>query len=324
MLSNLKYKKFVLKRRFGVEIETSNTFTKNKVKTILSGLSCRDSFITKYQLSGDSDSWHIKDDATCGPEGREGPKGVEIASFVGKNITDLRHISDTAAGLYKAGSRVNENCGLHVHAEARDLTIDQVATLVAYWLKIEPIISASMPSHRRDNSYCEMLCKKFSNKDFLNLLLKNKTKKEEVWQFFRPEDLNYYENKDRRLTLNLVNYARAIQNSSLHRKTLELRWPEGTLNKSDIHCWVIFFLNFIETCKNIPLPQNLQSANLEDTLTYLGLNHDKHFFYIFSEDLHNTKTWFLERLIKNGEDKLVKNKAKKILNAMWFPIRNYI
>lgn len=329
--SAVKYKKFVSQRRFGVELETGNTLTKAKVKSVLRVLSEHSSFVTKYQLSGDNSSWHVKDDATCGPTGRSGPKGVEIASFVGKGMNDLQHIADVAEGLYRAGCRVNDNCGLHIHAEAKDLTTTQVGVLIAHWVKIEPIISMSMPIRRYENPYCRSLRKS-------NLDASIRWSGDDIWEIFKPNNLNFYENEDRRVTLNLVNYGRAIQYDGTHRKTLELRWPEGTLDGRDIRCWVRLFLSFIDTCKDRLMPQNLYVASLSDTLSYLGLSHDKESFTILSEGLHDTKTWFLERLLQHGSGEFSMNlhghpvismpseaikDAKKILNLMWSPVRKY-
>ena len=314
--SAVKYKKFVSQRRFGVELETGNTLTKAKVKSTLKVLSEHKSTVTKYQLSGDSPLWHVKDDATCGPMGRYGPKGVEIASFVGRGISDLQHIADVAEGLYKAGSRVNDNCGLHIHAEAKDLTTAQVGIIIAHWIKIEPMIANSLPLRRISNLYCRSMINP-------SLDLSLKWGAEDIWEIFKPNNLNYYENEDRRVTLNLVNYTRAVQYESQYRKTLELRWPEGTLDGRDIRCWVRLFLSFIDNCKNRCMPSNLLPVGLSDALVYLGLNHEKDSFLILSEGLHDTKTWLLERIASYSFDLALIKEAKKTLNVMWSPIKKY-
>lgn len=338
MFLDLKYKKFDSPRRFGVEIEMS-AISKVKVNSALKLLSNRNSFTTKYQLTNQNSSWHIKDDSTCGgPLGNFGDKGVEIASYVAKGNKDIAHIANVANGLYKAGCRVNDNCGLHIHAEAKDLTTSQVGVLVAYWIKIQPIIAMSLPFCRVvGNPYCEQLFKK-------DLDLSLKWKADDIWEIFKPKNLNYHENEDRRVSLNLVNYTRAIQFDSSYRKTLELRWPEGTLKGQDIRCWVRLFLNFIDNCKDRPMPLNLQPSSLSDVLTCFSLNHNKKSFFIISKELHDSKTWFLERIIKNCDKpnvqwsvkladehghpvislpaKTVAN-AKKTLNSMWSPLRKY-
>jgi hypothetical protein len=93
------------------------------------------------------------------------------------------------------------------------------------------------------------------------------------------------------------------------------------------------------------MPEDFLPATLDETLTYLGLNHEEDSFTIFSEGLHDTKTWFLERIIHFAEEHknpltyapmesatidlmnkvnaCIANEAKEILNLMWFPIKKY-
>jgi hypothetical protein len=334
--SAVKYKKFDSQRRFGVELETSNTLTKAKVRNVIKNFSDHSSFVTKYQLSGESASWHIKDDATCGPLGRQGPKGVEVASFVAKGIVDLQHIADVAQELHRAGCRVNDNCGLHIHAEAKDLTEQDVGVILAHWLKIEPVLAMSLPVGRNANVYCRRMMDGRPNE--VKFLDYDRWTPIRLYHVLKPKNLSYYENDDRRVNLNLVNYTRAIAYETNHRKTLELRWPEGTLDPRDIKCWVRLFLGFIDTCKTRPMPANLRPADLYETLTYLGLNHTPSTFIIFSEGLHDTKTWFLERILEYGSKPInmvlqghpvlalpadTVKQAKYVLNEMWSPMKKY-
>lgn len=322
---------FQSKRRFGIELEVGCTVTKPKIKKVIKSISNLDCTVTKYSLTGDDKVWHVKDDASCGPRGKNGPKGVEIASYVGQGIDDLKHMSEIAELLQKAGCEVNNNCGFHVHAEAVDLTPSQIGVLYSYWLKIEPILSLALPESRINNEYCRNInsCNPLIFKDcFCNK--RNKIKDPlGIWEFFAPTDLSYYDNEDRRVNFNTVNYARADNMGSNHRKTLELRWPEGTLNARDVKSWVIIFLNFIDVCSKFTVAQNLiPYSNLSDVLTCLGLNHktirspEKSLANIF-----DAKAWFLERIIKYGlarqysneviprmpamSDKLIENTLKK-------------
>ena len=248
----IDFRQFSSQRRFGVELETSGEISKARVKTILKKLSERNSTITRYQLTSSINAyWHIKDDATCGIHGRNGPKGVEIASFVGKGVNDLNHISDVAAGLSNAGCKVNENCGLHIHAEATDISLNQLGVIIAHWIKIEHIIKMSLPMSRWNNPYCLDLV---NRSDLGGIIKSNKDirySSEFMWFAFQPGNLSYYENEDRRVNLNLVNYFRALKQKSDNRKTLELRWPEGTLSKRDVKNWTVLFINFIDTCKDL-------------------------------------------------------------------------
>jgi hypothetical protein len=318
--SAVKYRKFSSRRKFGVEMEVSERIPKALVKRIVEDASRRRTCVTKYQLSVNNNYWHIKDDATCGSQGRDGPKGVEVASFVGQGIADLQHITEVAWRLEDAGCEVNQNCGLHIHADASDLSIAQVGTILAHWVKIENMFALSLPDHRRNNEYCSFM----QDRCHRRLLRDHAYTPLQLYDTLRPENLGYYENADRRVTLNIVNYARALAYKWESRKTLELRWPEGTLDATDIKCWVRLFLNFIEFVKDRPMPDDLHPVSLYQTLYYLGLMHEPTEFVIFSEGLHETKTWLLERFAYFGEEyATVFRGANTILNSMWSPVRKY-
>ena len=156
--------------------------------------------------------------------------------------------------------------------------------------------------------------------------------KDQFWSLICPKNLSYFNNDDRRFNLNLVNLVRAIRDDSPNRRTIELRWPEGTLDSRDIRCWVRLFLSFIEKCKDKNMPKDLSSLSLLNALRILGLHHENSNFMIYSENVNETKTWFLERIIQHceatqthhGEDsKKILSQTKNILNMMWSPIRNY-
>lgn len=319
MTYKVDFRSFESQRRFGVELETGGEVSKIKVKNILKKLSTHGAYSTKYQLTSSGSCWHIKDDATCGKLGRQGPKGVEIASYVGKGLDDINHISEVAQGLSDAGCQVNRNCGLHIHAEAKDITLSQLGVILAYWIKIENVIKMALPMRRWDNVYCTEILDKCK---FAGIISDNKNVKyssDFLLFALQPTDLSFYENDDRRVNLNLVNYYRAIRYGSDNRKTLELRWPEGSLSKQDVKNWVVIFLNFIDKCKDLKMPKNLMPASLHETLHYLGLNHtDEKCFSIFDETLYDAKMWLLERIIHNQSFKHSKidNKVEILMQSL--------
>jgi hypothetical protein len=329
----LKYKKFDSLRRFGVEIEVGSEVKKKVVQTAIMASSKYDAHVSRYSLSTNNRYWHIKDDATCGIKGRKGPKGVEIASFVGHGINDINHISFIASKLSEIGCRVNENCGLHVHAEVSDLSVEQVSIFMAHWIKLEKIFSLILPMRRNKSEYCKFIFPIDVEKNENNICRDKFYSPDNLWSMLSPKNLSYYDNDDRRYNLNLVNLVRAIKYNHNNRKTIELRWPEGTLDPRDIRCWVKLFLIFIENCKNKKMPTNLKSCNLKEALDYFGLLNTNNNFSIMSASIQETKTWFLERIIDYNPDaiifhkdeKLVKiaDEARLILNEMWRPIRVY-
>lgn len=311
MTRNILYKKFESIRKFGVELEVSNTVSKTRIKNIIQRSSDYPVEVSNYGKDIGNKYWHIKDDVSCGPDGLFGESGYEIVSYVGSGINDIIHISEVGEAIGRKNVIVNRNCGYHIHTDVSDLNIEQIGVVIAYWLKMEFILSNCLPSHRRNNEYCQYLswqCRfGFDRyKEYTGT---------EIWDLFKPEVLTDQDNYERRVNLNLVNYARGVWHSWWQRKTLELRWPEGTLDYYDIKNWLRFYLNFIENVKSLSMPKNISTyGTLNEVLTILGLHHDNN-FYIFSEGLLETKIWLLRRIIAFSRGSLVKE-ARIILNQI--------
>jgi hypothetical protein len=306
---NIDFKSFKSSRKFGIELEVDGSVSKQKICKLIESLSTKKVMVSRYQQSVNNDYWHVKDDATCGTTVNK--NGVEIASFVGKGIEDLRHIA-TVAGELEKQCQINNRCGFHIHVDASDLNEHHVGILLGYWLKIEKVLQYVLPKHRRNNKFCRFTERRFKvSRKFYSVL-----KPKDLYLLLSPFDINFYENYDRRFNLNLVNYARAMSYENLNfRKTLELRWPEGTLNSRDIFCWTILFLNFVEVCKNKERVGNLEVSTLDETLLFLGLNHENNCFSLFDPILHDVRVWFLERCIQHGNfafRKLAKSKLDLI------------
>lgn len=306
--SLIKYQKFDTLRNFGVEFEMGHTIPKNKVSNLIKSISDKEVVCSKYGISSNNNYWHVKDDATCGSLGRIGPKGVEVASYIASGTQDIEHVANVAKFLSFSGCKTNLNCGLHVHADVKDLDLNSAGIVLAYWLKMEPWIENLLPKFRRSNKYCRALSvtKIFDRSANWS--------PQDLFLFFSPKNLSIHDNEDRRVALNLVNYVKHVispSSYSLNRSTFELRCPEGSLEYNDVKCWVYLFLNFIETCKKKEMPKNLFKFNkIDQFFSSLGLNHENKSFYIFDQHLHDTRIWILKRLIQNGT-LLYKKQAQK-------------
>lgn len=340
MPNSISYNDFHSTRRYGIELEVGDEVKKKSVSCAISNNSHYKVFSSKYALTSNNNYWHVKDDATCGRAGRSGPKGVEIASFIASGMNDLNHIIEVADHLRSVGCKVNGNCGLHVHAEVADLSVEQIAVVVAWWIKCEMALSLALPLCRYQNEYC-----KFHFSPFLTEIERNGTVTRvgryaplDLWQKMAPKNLNLFENSDRRFNLNLVNYARCAESGLSNRKTLELRWPEGTLCGDDIFGWTVLFLSFIENAKALRMPTDLKLLGLRQVLGLLGLGHKGGGFTILGEHLHRLKSWLCERIVENAIDsshfyshfrtinfqKENVRHASAVLDDMWSPIKKYI
>lgn len=288
-------------RKFGVELEVGSEISKFEIAKYIEVVSKRSVSISKYSKSVNNTNWHVKEDASCGLVKFQ--PGIEIASFVASGIGDLVEIMNVSDVLLSKNVKVNNNCGLHIHVNINDFTIEQTTVMLARWVKIENLMKNILPERRVKNKFCRFLSKrKKYKKDKLYSV-------SEFWNIMNPisEDLiyrsNYEEMMNRRVSLNIYNYAEAIRfpDDILSRKTVELRLPEGTLNSENISNWVKIFVNFVDSCIDKKMPNNLRAlSKLDQMFEYLGLDGE------LSAGLKKAKEWILKRIVEFGNEKLKK------------------
>jgi hypothetical protein len=310
---NVEFKKFSTKRSFGVELEVNATVTLNQIRDLIKGCSSKEICTTPHWANTvNNNYWHVKFDRTCGILGKSQDHGWEVASYIASGYKDLLHIAQVADALQVGGVQVNENCGLHIHVGVPDFSTTEMGVLIAHWLRIEPMMCRILPQHRVKNKYCKLLTKikryNFSRtKEYLP---------DDLWKLFQPEDLGYHENQQKKVSLNLVNYARCSKEyMNDGRKTVELRMPEGTLSGYDIRNWIRLFLLFVENSKTIPMPKTLEPVTtIEEFMQYFSLNGSSSFF-LLSKGLRETKVWLLNRMLIHGGQKYSAD-TRKILRTL--------
>lgn len=273
-------------------METHPVISKRKIVETISNNSKRQVISTNWKQTINNDFWHVKTDSTCGG-GKS--KGWEIASFKASGYDNLLEICKVAKALRNNGARCGEDCGLHVHVDISDFDPEQAAVLLAYWMKIEKVILKAVPYHRSKNKHCRLLSTKIRCKN-------KKWEALDFWKNYKPKDKSIHLNKDKKVTLNLVNYTTFIEDSYLYRarSTAEFRFPNGTFNEKDIRNWVVFFINFIENIKNKKMPDNLFCvSNVFELLDICGI-----------VNLYNKK-WFFNRIKVHDPRKKWKKIIKK-------------
>jgi len=297
----VQYKSFDAKRRFGVELEVSNNVDSNQIKSAILKATRREVVVSGgwTQTTG-NDFWHIKKDSTCGPLSHlQKDYSWEIASFVASGHKDIKEICNVSKQMVEAGVVTNQNCGFHIHAEVKDCNALDVAVLLAYWIKIEPMICFLVSSKRLNNKHCKLWSKvKKINKKF-------KYQPNDFWDLIKPTDFSPHENIQRKVSLNLINLASAINHETnfgedtYNRKTLELRLPDGTLDGDEIQNWIRLFLMFIDSNKNRTMPDDLCPIyDINLFLEIVGLSHHEE-FYLLSKSLTKTKLWILSKIMNS-------------------------
>ena len=298
----VRYIKFKSTRNFGIELEVNERLNSNALVKVVSAADPDRPVIqsTHYEQDYDNDYWHVKFDRSCGDI--EGRGGWEVASYKASGYKDVDKMGKIADAMKAAGAVVNDDCGFHIHAEIADFKPEQAATLVAYWMKIEPVILEILPKHRKSNKYAKPLIKKF------NTLGDKVYNAKQFWEIVRPQR---FDHPNRRVSLNMCNYAQWIPN----RKTVELRLPEGTVDGKEVKNWIRFFLTFVDFVKKKEFPGTVEPVNLYETMKICGL-HNENPFFILSKAMRDTKMWFMRRILLYSTKKKIRDEAETFLNAL--------
>lgn len=310
----VQYKTFNSTRNFGVELEVGNEYPRSFISNIIRNTTNMKVNISNYTQSVNNAHWVVKTDASCGRKIRSNginEGGYEIASFVASGLKDINTISEVAHSLKKGGIRANNNCGYHIHVNASDFTEEDMGKLISYWLLIEDVFFNMIPFRRTVNRYCKKI--KIKNKNYEKALdvIKNSMK---IWELYKPKTINIRNPAEKRYSLNLLNFY-AASKTKFKRKTIEFRFPEGTLCKETVKNFIYILLSFVENTKQLGTPKS-KSMNIETFLNICGLSSDK-FLYILDNDLIKTKVWVLKRLIRYSKISEYKNQAKKILTRIY-------
>lgn len=73
----------------------------------------------------------------------------------------LRQMEEIFSALSDADADASDNCGMHVHVDARDFTAFDIRRLIMFYAIIEDVLFAMVPRDRRDSQYCAPCGDKF-------------------------------------------------------------------------------------------------------------------------------------------------------------------
>jgi len=280
-------------RRFGVELEILAFDGKNRpaggekekpagtdyIVTLVKGHTDENVEWRVYEHTHNNDWWVVKPDSSC---------GLEICTPVYRNWRGIRKVCQVVDAFGKDPKvQVDQRCSVHVHVDVSDLSPEQVASIIVYWVKCEAVFLDMVPPWRKSNRYCQFMCVRdnFDTEVYL--------KPEEIISAIG--DVKYY-------TANADQWRR----TEGKRKTLEFRIIEGEGCKDPylMKNWLRLILHFIEMTANSPLPNPYQPGNqwswvcmldTADVLRVLGFYPGQ---YELSNGLTQTRNWMLARLYK--------------------------
>tara|TARA_R100000781_G_scaffold110958_1_gene76749 strand:- start:15 stop:941 length:927 start_codon:yes stop_codon:yes gene_type:complete len=238
-------------RTFGVELEFVNTqFSLAELTTALNSAlkqefpeqACK--FLTWGQSNQNTKSyWKMTTDGSLQQSG-----GELISPPLPATPESFRQIEIVTRVLNNMNSKVDINCGLHVHHDANDLTVRQVGHIYGLYASFQTLISSSLAPSRRVNAQY------MSPENYNNLPENNKNAK--AWNTPRFKQVRHWANTPALQDLcdmtNKSNEQYARYNSTVNLQslakhgTIEFRQHQGTLNADKIISWVLVTQAFIE------------------------------------------------------------------------------
>ena len=236
-------------------------------------------FIQKWQNNHNNDCWILKPDSSCGIEictpvlkGRKGIK--KVCSVVNSFSKDAKIIADS-------------RCSFHVHVDVNDLSKDEIATILTWWVKCEYVFMDLVPSKRKRNKYCQMLSFSSIFEDCGNNMLTT------PYLISRLGEHKYY-------TLNTYHMA------NKKRNTIEFRIMDESccLNYFDAKNYILLLLHFVRRSLESGMPKPYKLS--DSSSGYCWLNFDEFIKFLQFEDddklsngMKEVKLWLYIRVQQN-------------------------
>lgn len=252
----------LMNRTFGIEIEFFGC-TRQEVANELNrkGINCE---VQGYNHTDSSTTWKLVTDCSVTSAGTaNGRGGNEIVSPILEGEDGLRQLKAVCDALATCNAKVDKTCGLHVHLDAADLSVQDWKNAILTYAKYQDAIDGIMPKSRRSNTYCE----KFGT--YLKQKFEAASTLDEVVRVC-----------GRYHVINTEAY--------LRHSTIEFRQHSGTTEYAKISSWVQMLMAMLQYAKSMKksadtkvLTSTLgnQWMNLMDNLVKNGMDKDVRTFY---------------------------------------------
>lgn len=206
---------YTFNRNFGVEIEAYNCTRERLARELrAAGISVQ---VEGYNHTDHADHWKLVTDSSL-----HGNNTFELVSPILHGEAGIDELEKVCWVLELCDVKVNDSCGLHIHMDAHDFTMDTWRNLAISYKRLEPVIDAFMPGSRRNNRYCKSLSgiseTAISHAQTIN-------------------DLRRVFHSDRYHKVNLEAYARHC--------TVEFRQHGGSTNFTKMSAWIHFLEKMI-------------------------------------------------------------------------------
>lgn len=193
--------------------------------------------------------WKVVSDSSI-----SGENGNEIVSPVLRGQDGIEQIKKVCIALAKAGAKVNNSCGFHLHLGASDLNLENFKNLIKSHIEVEAGFDSIVPNSRRanNNHYCKSLTSAARSKQELLTKINAAGSINELVRIFNT----------RYLKLNLQSFTR--------QGTVEFRHHSGTTTFSKIRNWIMICARLVEYTKANGITNNLNHFTNESLQDYIS------------------------------------------------------
>lgn len=264
------------RRKFGVELELNSIppvdrrWLKTKIQESLAqqNISHHRVETRDWERTYNNDClWICKTDSSC---------GYEVCTPPLRGPNELKILGNICGYLRDEGAIFDDCCGLHVHISLSDFTNEQMYNLLMYWIKLEHNVMHAHPRSRQENTrYCPTAISRIQD-----------------W-----ESDAIYSGRD--LYRALSHHRGAINTRYWEeRKTIEWRMGEMTLDPESVKNRIRFLIWFVDICKHLPTPENLNLFTPKQMVRFLGLWNDETGMIkkVFSPAVRSMRSWLLDRM----------------------------
>lgn len=236
----------IFDRDFGVEIEAFG-IRRGLLADRLREIGIEAKVVARNRITGTY--WKVTEDNSI-----SGTDRFELVSPILRGLSGLDDVEKVCKVLTQEGAAVNKSCGLHIHLNAKMLTITDWKNLFKNYINLEADIDSIMPYSRRasTNRYCKSMLYHFTNKnDAFAAIDRART----VASLYKE-----IAHRNRYFKLNAGSYQR--------HGTVEFRQHGGTINFEKISHW-IRICDAIVNCSRTGLVTELNKFLPEDQKRYI-------------------------------------------------------
>ena len=164
------------------------------------------------------------------------PNGFELNMPPANGDVFIKNLECVLKSIQKIHPYISNRCGLHVHVDARDYTIDDLAKFLYLWCKIEPLIYQLVEPFRRTVKFCVPSSKAYSQFGRENLDI------EKLKQFLYGGGYDYQvikQQQKKNTSSQEIRYRGINLHSFFYRGTIEFRHHQGSANAEEITSWAL-------------------------------------------------------------------------------------